>query len=288
MNSNNREMDNRKRKINGQDPPIPKRLHPTDHFVEETDANLLTLTLSTFPTTKPSPVHRQIHHPFSHSFPPPLPPILSVQTSPHPSLFINPSLFPFPAASSAVAPPSSAVRQRRPRRKPSKSPPEGKTPIISPTYPWSTNRRATVHSLDHLLSERISSISGDVECKRCERRYKIEFDLHQKFIEVASFVAAEKDAMHHRAPRAWANPILPRCRFCNQENSARPLISDKKRSINWLFLLLGQMLGCCTLDQLKYFCKHTKNHRTGAKDRVLYLTYLALCRQLDPTGPFDI
>ncbi|KAL6502534.1 hypothetical protein OROHE_024539 [Orobanche hederae] len=283
MNSN--EMDNRKRKINGQDPPLPKRLHPTDHIVEETDANLLTLTLSTFPTTKPSPVyHHQIHHPF----PPSQPPILSVQTSPHPSLFINPSLFQFPTASPAVASPSSAVRQRRPRRKPSKSPPEGKSPIIYPAYPWSTNRRATVHSLDHLLSERISLISGDVECKRCERRYKIEFDLHQKFIEVASFVAAEKDAMHHRAPRAWANPILPRCRFCNQENSARPLISDKKRSINWLFLLLGQMLGCCTLDQLKYFCKHTKNHRTGAKDRVLYLTYLALCRQLDPTGPFDI
>ncbi|KAL1809528.1 hypothetical protein ACET3Z_026518 [Daucus carota] len=29
-----------------------------------------------------------------------------------------------------------------------------------------------------------------------------------------------------------------------------------------------QMLGCCTVEQLKYFCKHTKNHRTGAKDRV--------------------
>jgi hypothetical protein len=47
------------------------------------------------------------------------------------------------------------------------------------------------------------------------------------------------------------------------------------------------MLGCCTLDQLKYFCKHTKNHRTGAKDRVLFLAYLGLCKQLDPNGPFD-
>ncbi|WOH09609.1 hypothetical protein DCAR_0729067 [Daucus carota subsp. sativus] len=47
-----------------------------------------------------------------------------------------------------------------------------------------------------------------------------------------------------------------------------------------------QMLGCCTVEQLKYFCKHTKNHRTGAKDRVLYLTYLAICKQLDPKGPF--
>ncbi|THG02676.1 hypothetical protein TEA_012074 [Camellia sinensis var. sinensis] len=77
------------------------------------------------------------------------------------------------------------------------------------------------------------------------------------------------------------------CKFCEQENNAKPVISEKKKSINWLFLLLGQMIGCCTLEQLKYFCKHTKNHRTGAKDRVLYLTYLGLCKQLDPNGPFD-
>ncbi|KAG5588223.1 hypothetical protein H5410_048657 [Solanum commersonii] len=46
------------------------------------------------------------------------------------------------------------------------------------------------------------------------------------------------------------------------------------------------MLGCCTLDELKFFCEHTDNHRTGAKDRVLFLAYLTLCRQVDPTGPF--
>ncbi|KAF9684343.1 hypothetical protein SADUNF_Sadunf04G0108500 [Salix dunnii] len=46
-------------------------------------------------------------------------------------------------------------------------------------------------------------------------------------------------------------------------------------------------IGCCTLDQLKYFCKHTKNHRIGAKDRVLFLAYLGLCKQLNPNGPFD-
>ncbi|KAI3463946.1 hypothetical protein Pfo_020609 [Paulownia fortunei] len=94
--------------------------------------------------------------------------------------------------------------------------------------------------------------------------------------------------MHHRAPKIWLNPTLLGCRFREQENSIKPVISQKKRSINWLFLLLGQMLDCCTLDQLKYFCKHTMNHRTGAKDRVLCLTYLGLCKQLDPNGPSDI
>lgn len=44
----------------------------------------------------------------------------------------------------------------------------------------------------------------------------------------------------------------------SQGNSVKP--SHRKKFINWLFLLLGQMLGYCTLQQLKYLFKHTKNH----------------------------
>ncbi|XP_012830966.1 PREDICTED: uncharacterized protein LOC105952015 [Erythranthe guttata] len=180
------------------------------------------------------------------------------------------------------------LRPRRPRRNQSRPPPEGRSPTITPPFPWSTNLRATVHSLNHLLSNQIGAVSGEVQCRRCERRYTISFNLMQKYNEVAAYITNNRDAMHHRAPKAWLSPPLPTCEFCGQENAARPVIADKKRSINWLFLLLGQMLGCCTLEQLKYFCKHTKNHRTGAKDRVLYLAYLALCKQLDPNGPFDV
>ncbi|KAL0409830.1 UNVERIFIED_CONTAM: hypothetical protein Slati_3572700 [Sesamum latifolium] len=93
-----------------------------------------------------------------------------------------------------------------------------------------------------------------------------------------------RDVMRQRAPSAWMNPILPDCKYCKQHNCVKPILT-KKKSINWLFLLLGQMVGCCKLSELKYFCKHTKNHRTGAKDRVLYLAYLELCRQLNPEGP---
>ncbi|CAA0826438.1 Unknown protein [Striga hermonthica] len=244
-----------------------------DLSADDNHADLLTLGLSTF------------HH---HLPPPPTP-------APPPPLLINPALSAFhhplpppPPAAAISIPSPSAVRPRRQRRNPSRTPSAGKSPTIPPPYPWSTDRRATVHSLDYLISRQISAVSGDVECKRCERRYSVEFDLRQKFAEVGSYVAAHKGGMHQRAPAAWCSPALLRCRFCEQDNSARPVMAEKKRSINWLFLLLGQMLGCCTLDQLKYFCKHTKNHRTGAKDRVLYLAYLALCRQLDPQGPFDI
>ncbi|GMJ12880.1 hypothetical protein HRI_004957200 [Hibiscus trionum] len=194
------------------------------------------------------------------------------------------------AAASAVAISSNGgttTRAVRPRRNPTRAPREGKSETVNPPFPWATEYRATVHTITHLLSNHIPTITGDVQCKRCERKYEMAYDLEQKFNEIGAFIAQNRNSMHDRALEAWMNPVLPKCKFCNQENSAKPVISDKKKSINWLFLFLGQMIGCCTLDQLKYFCKHTKNHRTGAKDRVIYLTYLAICKQLDPTGPFS-
>ncbi|KAG6779502.1 hypothetical protein POTOM_015891 [Populus tomentosa] len=186
---------------------------------------------------------------------------------------------------SPMAGPSRAPRTRR---NPSQGAPrEGKGETVPVLYSWAMDRRAMVHSLDYLLSRKIETITGCVQCKRCEKQYEIGFDLEAKFAEIGAFIAKNKSFMHDRAPSVWMNPGLPKCQFCEQENSSKPVIANKKRKINWLFLLLGQMLGCCTLDQLKYFCKHTKNHRTGAKDRVLFLAYLGLCKQLDPNGPFD-
>ncbi|KVI03690.1 cyclic AMP-dependent transcription factor ATF-5-like [Cynara cardunculus var. scolymus] len=177
---------------------------------------------------------------------------------------------------------------RRPRRNPTHAPEPGKPLTIQPPFRWATNRRAQVHSLRYLLARGIDTISGEVQCKRCEQRYEIEYNLKEKFLQIAVYIAKNKKSFCDRAPPKLLNPTLPRCNFCHQENSVKPKIAEKKNSINWLFLLLGQMLGCCTLEHLKYFCKHTGNHRTGAKDRILYLTYLGLCKQVDPSGPFAV
>ncbi|KAJ6409718.1 hypothetical protein OIU84_009256 [Salix udensis] len=156
-------------------------------------------------------------------------------------------------------------------------PREGKGETVPVLYPWAMDRRAMVHSLDYLLSRRIETINGLVQCKRCEKQYEIGFDLRAKFEEIGAFIAENKNFMHDRAPSDWMNPVLPRCQFCKQENSAKPVIANKKQKINWLFLLLGQMLGCCTLDQLKYFCKHTKNHRTGGLRTVFFILLILDC-----------
>lgn len=179
-----------------------------------------------------------------------------------------------------------ALAPRRNRRNPRQTLKQGKSPTIPPPFSWATNNRATVYTLKHLVESNINIISGDVQCKRCNRQYQIEYDLKAKFLEISRYVKENKYVFHERAPKSWMYPILPNCQYCCQENCVKPMMA-KKKSINWLFLLLGQMLGCCTLAQLKYFCKHTRYHRTGAKDRVLYLTYLGMCKQLDPTGPYE-
>ncbi|EXB38475.1 hypothetical protein L484_022377 [Morus notabilis] len=185
---------------------------------------------------------------------------------------------------SARQPARSSARTRRNAAQPLRP---GKSETVPVLFPWATPRRATVQNLDYLLSAKIETIAGEVQCKQCQQRFQLEYNLAEEFGKLWKFIADKKADMKDRAPKEWENPEFPDCMYCDQKGAVKPVVAEKKREINWLFLLLGRFLNCLTLDQLKYFCKHTRNHRTGAKDRVLYLTYLGLCKQLDPSGPFD-
>ncbi|KAJ7559481.1 hypothetical protein O6H91_04G086700 [Diphasiastrum complanatum] len=158
---------------------------------------------------------------------------------------------------------------------------------ITPPYPWSTDRRAVIHSLDWLTNCGITRIQGGVICKRCDGSHMVEVDVQISFLQLNSYFLAHRDTLHDRAPKCWTAPRLLDCSICHQNDCVKPVIDTKKRNINWLFLVLTQTLGLCTLDQLKYFCKHTRRHRTGAKDRVLYLTYVGLLKQLNPAGSYE-
>ncbi|OIV96265.1 hypothetical protein TanjilG_05105 [Lupinus angustifolius] len=215
-----------------------------------------------------------------NSSPPPEPPSEPVDPPPPP---------PSPVTQQPVdpPPPPPPAKSRR-RRNPTQGPGEGKSEFIAPPFPWATDRRATIHSLNYLSNNDIHTIMGNVQCKRCDEKFTLEFNVNEKFYEVMGFIMEKKDEMHDRAPNVWMNPTLQNCNLCGQQNCVKPIIIPKnKKAINWLFLLLGQWIGLCSIDELKYFCKHNKNHRTGAKDRVLYSTYIALCKQLFPDAPFD-
>ncbi len=110
--------------------------------------------------------------------------------------------------------------------------------------------------------------------------------LQATFAQLDRYFMENKHSLHDRAPKHWMVPRLLDCTLCHQSDCVKPIVAEKKREINWLFLLLTQTLGLCTLDQLKFFCKHNDKHRTGAKDRVLYSTYGGLLKQLNPAGKY--
>ncbi|XP_044359735.1 uncharacterized protein [Triticum aestivum] len=163
----------------------------------------------------------------------------------------------------------------------------GAPPAIPP-FSWATNRAAIHHPIAYLFERGITAVEGDVKCRRCDVQKTVSYNIAIKFREVRVFVSRNIHDMDDRAPAAWMSPVVPDCDGCGQKNSLRPVIPKEKESINWVFLLPGQTLGLCTLEQLKYFCARTGQHRTGAKDRVLYSTYMELCSQLCPDRLFNL
>lgn len=161
-----------------------------------------------------------------------------------------------------------------------------KGPHVPAPFPWSTEYRAKNHSLEWILRRGLTSIGGEVQCKRCDGMTTVEVNLQAAFVQLERYFIENKHSMHDRAPKHWMVPRLLDCTLCHQNDCVKPIIAEKKREINWLFLLLTQTLGLCTLDQLKFFCKHNDKHRTGAKDRVLYSTYGGLLKQLNPAGKY--
>ena len=157
---------------------------------------------------------------------------------------------------------------------------------ISPPFSWLTNRRAVVHSTDYLLSNGISAICGDVECKKCKYKDILVYDLQQKFKEVSDFIAEHLEDMDVKGSKKWMRPPLPSCPRCHKPDCLSPVIPSRKRDINWLFLFLGRMLGSCSHEQLKYFCKHNKVYPHEKGDRVLLFVYIGICLQLDTGSLF--
>ncbi|MED6198958.1 hypothetical protein PIB30_071586 [Stylosanthes scabra] len=139
------------------------------------------------------------------------------------------------------------------------------------------DRPTKIHSMKHLLQNNIPSISGDVQCGSCHGTFEISYDLQEKVAELRSFMKAHRSTMHSRSPKEWNFPDPLTCILCGKEKRVKPVIgSPREHNINWLFLLLGQLIGFCTLDEMRYFCSYNGLHKTAAKDRFVYYTYVKL------------
>ncbi|RDX81395.1 hypothetical protein CR513_37935, partial [Mucuna pruriens] len=112
-----------------------------------------------------------------------------------------------------------------------------KSETIAPPFPWATNRRATVQSYRYLLQNSIITITGSVQCKRCNEKFTMKLDLEKKLDELLKFIEKNKDNMYDRAPKVWTEPVLPTCERCGRENSVAPVLSrTNEKSIspsNW-------------------------------------------------------
>ncbi|KAJ0981918.1 hypothetical protein J5N97_010173 [Dioscorea zingiberensis] len=214
---------------------------------------------------------------------------LSLTTSERPRLNASPS--PPTVSSPSSQPPKSPApkppARLRTRRRRSTIEVKPNT-VKEPPFPWATTQPCTIHTLNHLISHNTTFISGDMECKFCKAVHSIVYDLQSKFSEISDIIKSSKHLLHNRAPKSWTKPGLPSCLCCNGSSCLVPVVAVDYMKINWLFLLLSQTLGCLTLRHLKHFCASTGFYLTGAKDRLVYCTYLTLCKQLDPSGPFDL
>ena len=77
----------------------------------------------------------------------------------------------------------------------------------------------------------------------------MEVEVQPALYSLMTYFMRHRDSMHDRAPRHWTAPQPLACRLCGLAEHARPVVAPKKRHINWLFLLLTETLGTCTLEQ---------------------------------------
>ncbi len=80
-----------------------------------------------------------------------------------------------------------------------------KGPHIRPPFPWSTEYRAKNHSLEWILHLGISSIRGEVQCKRCDGMATVEVSLEVTVIVYVlfSFTLCDSSSSNHYCKAAF-------------------------------------------------------------------------------------
>ncbi|KAF0926545.1 hypothetical protein E2562_026033 [Oryza meyeriana var. granulata] len=98
--------------------------------------------------------------------------------------------------------------------------------VANPPYPWATNEMAKHHSLAELRRRGITTLKGEAQCRRCDTRKMMVYNIEDKFQEVAKYFRENCLDMNDRASARWMNPTIPDCDNCGQKNSMRPKTSS--------------------------------------------------------------
>lgn len=160
-----------------------------------------------------------------------------------------------------------------------------------PPFPWAANTTGTkICTLEYILyTLHIDSVSADFKCMICGDVEKVEYNLAHKYMQVSDYIHRKGTKMGGIASNSWQFPTRPQCKNCNNKRRClEEVIKKDNNSINWLFLFVGKLIGCCKVQQLKEFCEQNEIECSGTKPRLVYLTYLGLCKQLDPQASYDM
>ncbi|OAY70531.1 hypothetical protein ACMD2_23784 [Ananas comosus] len=185
---------------------------------------------------------------------------------------------PPPQSLQSPLPIPSELQQSRRRRRPLRPSTSDRIP---PPFPWAGDHRATVRPLAELVASGITQIKGELCCRSCDAHEVVTYDLLSKFEEdVKPLYRRVQEYESDRASDSLLNPKYRDCPSCGLQRGMRPVVAQRKRDINWLFMLLDGTLGCLNMKILAYFCRRNGCHSTGARDRKLYYAFTGLCVQL--------
>jgi hypothetical protein len=85
-----------------------------------------------------------------------------------------------------------------------------KGPHVPAPFPWSTEYRAKNHSLEWILRRGLTSIGGEVQCKRCDGMTTVEVNLQ---VHIQHFMCVLRVDLHLEIMIVEINVYLVRCFF---------------------------------------------------------------------------
>ncbi|KAK1583437.1 hypothetical protein Q3G72_023773 [Acer saccharum] len=152
-------------------------------------------------------------------------------------------------------------------------------------FAWATARNSLVQTLDYLEAHNLETIQGRLICDGCRQITVMETNVRQHVDEIQNYIVQNDIDLQGLAPLPWFQPNPPVCQLCNC-SYLKPVLPPDMAHINWLFLFCENLIGFCSVKQLRFFLRENgKLDNRKSKQRLVYCMFREIARQLRPTGP---